>query len=84
MTDPVFNPHKPGPSCHPFAITPDDTTAQVPFRGLRCGTGGTLKLKNGKGDTITFTNVADGETIPCSGTHVLSTGTTCSAIVGYA
>lgn len=83
MTDPVYNIPKAGPSPHAFEVTPSDGTAQSTFRGLRCGTGGTLKIKNGLGNTITFTNVADGETIPCSGTHVLSTGTTCSAIVAF-
>jgi len=65
------------PAKKAFAITPHDTNAIDPIpRAIRCGTGGTLVGRAvGSSADVTFTNVADGETIPVRFSHIRVTGT---------
>lgn len=50
--------------------------------GLRFGTGGSATLKSPNGNSVLFTNIANGETIPGSTVQVVSV-TGCSDIVAY-
>ncbi len=89
MTD-DFQHHSPAltsPGVKAYAITPHDTNTIDPIpRAIRCGTGGTLVGRAvGSSVDVTFTNVADGETIPVRFSHIRVTGTSGIAnIVGLA
>lgn len=63
------------------AVTPHDTTKIAVTRGLYCGVSGDVKVDMLNGDTVTFTNLADGIIHPLQVDHVYSTGTTATNIV---
>jgi len=69
------------------AITPHDTNPVAApngkVRGVRVGGAGSLSVITEGGTTVTFSAVAAGETIPLIVTHVRSTGTTATNIIGY-
>lgn len=63
------------------AVTPSDANVISKKNGnfpsaLRFGTGGTAVIEGSDGTIATFTNIADGETIPVSARRVLTTGST--------
>lgn len=65
-------------------VTPNDSNDLSPFaRSLRIGTGGTVTVQNFRGESVLFSNVQDGETLPCLVKRVMSTGTTATGIVAY-
>ena len=65
-----------------FAITPDDTDAlQSECRAVYVGVTGNLAVKHVDGSSATYTSVAVG-VFPVQVTHVLSTGTTATGLVG--
>lgn len=72
-----------GPATHFPAITPSDS---VPIlggtRALYVGVGGNVSVISAAGNTTTFANVATGTILPIRVTHVRSTGTTATNIVG--
>ncbi len=74
------------PGVSAFSITPHDTNEIDPVpRAIRVGTGGTLVGRAvGSSADVTFTNVADGETIPVRFKFIRAAGTTCANIVGLA
>jgi hypothetical protein len=70
------------------AVTPSDSNdiaknaaGRYPS-ALRFGTGGTAVLVGEDGQTVTLTNIANGETIPVICKRVNATSTTASAIIG--
>jgi hypothetical protein len=60
-----------------ISVTLSDTTADPkgPFAGVIVGTGGTLKLQDNRGDTVTFAALLAGQLIQIATTRVWSTGT---------
>ncbi len=72
------------------AVTPSDTdnitknsAGRYPI-ALRFGTGGTASILTADGQTVTITNIADGESIPVAAARVNSTGSSGVAnIVGF-
>lgn len=59
-----------------------DTVPLVrPVRAIAVGGAGNIVCKNARGDSVTFTVVA-GQILPIQTDHVLSTGTTATALVG--
>ncbi len=73
-----------GPATHAFSISPDDSDAlSETTRALYVGTGGTItcRLAEDASDTL-FSGVPDGTVLPVRVTHVRSTGTSASQIVG--
>lgn len=76
------------PSREIVAITPSNSNELAKYvRSLRVGGGGTIIVLPIEAvsdtDTVTITNVADGETLPIGVRRVHATGTTCSNIVGF-
>lgn len=64
-------------------VTPHDSNALAKTtRALYVGGAGNLKVTMRDGSTPTFTAVPAGLLLPISVTHVWSTGTTATAIVG--
>lgn len=69
-------------------VVPSDTVdiaknAQARFPDvLRFGTGGTAVIVGADGTVATFLNIADGESIPCTGRRVNATGLTAGSIIG--
>lgn len=64
------------------AITPNDSNdLAIAARSLYIGTGGNIAVHNSDGDTVLFTNVADGTFLPINTLRVLSTNTTASNII---
>lgn len=61
----------------------DTTELPRKCRSIRVGVGGILIAVNVAGVSVTFSNVANGETIPAEFTKILSTGTTCTDVIGY-
>ena len=72
-----------GPATRLAAITPSDS---VPIlggtRALYVGVGGNVSVISAAGETVTLANVATGTILPIRVTHVRSTGTTATNIVG--
>lgn len=71
------------PASHAEAITPNDTAPlEHATRGLYSGTGGDVRFTTVEGDTITLTGLLPGVIYGLRVSHVLSTGTTASGLVG--
>lgn len=62
-------------------VTPSDSTALRPTRGLYVGTGGDVAVEMSLGTTITFPDVLGGSILPIQVVKVLSTGTTATGMV---
>lgn len=66
-----------------FAVTPHDTNALThETRGLYIGAAGNVAVITSGGNTVTFVGLAVGIIHPIRCTHVKSTGTTATSIVG--
>lgn len=63
-----------------FAVTKSDSTVQ-PFDGLWIGGAGNVLVRTAKGNSLTFTGVPAGATLPIAGDKVLNS-TTATNIVG--
>jgi len=61
-------------------ITPSDTTVLSDVLWIRCGTSGTLKIRDSEGNDTTHSNVSAGEKFFGRITKVYLTGTTCTGI----
>jgi hypothetical protein len=66
------------------AITASDTLADPagPFAGVFTGAGGTIKLTNVRGQTLTFTNLPAGIILPVATQRVWSSTTTATNVLG--
>ena len=69
------------PAVHQFAITPGASALERPVRAIWVGVGGVLEIINKEGDTVLHT-VPQGR-VDIEATHVLSTNTTASSLVGW-
>lgn len=64
------------------AVTPNDSTDLAnSSRALYIGTGGNVSIVTVGGDTVTFSNLADGSLLPVRAARVRLTDTTASDIV---
>ena len=63
------------------AVTPDDTHQLDSESMLFVGTGGDVAVVTVGGNTVTFSNVGDGDILPVAVKKVMSTNTTASDIV---
>lgn len=74
------------PAAGAFAITPNDSTALAQVtRGIYIGSiggGATMTVITVGGDTVQFAGLTAGSVIPVRATHVKSTGTAASSLVG--
>lgn len=81
-----FSEYKPGlssPAVDAFAVTPHDTNALAKTtRGLYVGGAGDVSVITSKGTTVLFTGVVACTVLPLRVTHVRSTETTATGIVG--
>lgn len=65
-------------------ITPSDTVDLSPYaRALRIGITGDVTVLNSRGESVLFTAVLAGETLPCMVKRVMDTGTDADNIVAY-
>ena len=65
-------------------ITPNDSNDLVPYaRSLRIGITGDVTVLNSRGESVLFTAVLAGETLPCMVKRVMATGTDADNIVAY-
>ena len=65
-------------------ITPNDSADLAPYaRSLRIGGTGDVTVQNVRGESVLFSNVQDGETLPCLVKRVMATGTDATNIVAY-
>lgn len=62
-------------------VTPSDSTALRPTRGIYVGTGGNIAVQMTLGNTVTLVGVLGGSILPIQVVKVLSTGTTASNMV---
>lgn len=70
-----------GPARNAAAVTPNDSTDLASScRALYVGTGGTVSVVMGGGQTVSFT-APDGSVLPIIASRVNATGTTASGIV---
>ena len=65
-----------------FTVTPGTGDLLYRTRALYVGTGGTVVVVDPSGNQVSFTNVANGTTLPIRVDKVLSAGTTASGILG--
>lgn len=65
-----------------YTVTKSDTDPNV-YSYLYVGTGGTLTVVTEGGDTVQFTNVANGSYLWIRTSLVKSTGSTASGILGF-
>lgn len=63
------------------AVTPGDSTALRPTRGLYVGGAGNVKVEMSLGNVVTFSSVAAGTLLPIQVVKVYSTDTTATNIV---
>lgn len=63
------------------AVTPGDSTALRPTRGLYIGGAGNVKVEMSLGNVVTFTGVLAGSILPVQVVKVYSTDTTATNIV---
>lgn len=63
------------------SVTPSDSTALRPTRGLYVGGAGNVKVDMALGTTVTFASVAAGTILPIQVVKVYSTDTTATNIV---
>lgn len=65
------------------AVAPSATTIYTPpLNGIFVGGAGALEIVTPAGNTVTFTAVPAGTTIPVQASQVLAAATTATAIVG--
>jgi hypothetical protein len=71
------------PATAAFTITPSDTL-DLPevTRAVYIGASGALAVRMSSGQTITFSGVIGGSTLPIRIDRVLATGTTATGVVG--
>ena len=65
-----------------YTVTKSDTAANI-YSYLYVGTGGTVTVVTEGGDTVQFTNVANGSYLWIRTSIVKSTGSTASDILGF-
>jgi hypothetical protein len=71
------------PAANAFVIAPHDTNPQSKrTRAIYVGAAGNVKVTMRGAGEVTFVNVAAGTILPISVTHVWSTGTTASSMLG--
>ncbi len=74
-----------GPARRCFLITPHDSTPVMPLpKAIRAVGAGTIVLRAVDSTTDVAHPVADGERIDVRAAYVRATGTTATAIIGYA
>lgn len=74
---------KSAPATRHFEITPSDTVdLAVRPRALRCGTSGTVTIRDENDVDVTYP-VSAGEVLPIRAVRVLATGTTASVVGWY-
>ena len=72
-----------GPATRLAAITPSNSAAILGgTRALYIGGSGNVSVISAAGETVTFSNVQSGSILPVRVTHVRSTGTTATLIIG--
>lgn len=72
------------PAWDALAVTPHDTTKLATYsKALYVGTAGNVAVLTLDGNTVTFTNVQDGQILPIRVQRVNSTNTTASNIVAF-
>jgi len=85
MTD-NYNTYKPGltsPANKAFTITPNDVSElEEVTRALYVGSSGDISLIMKSGQTIIFSGVSAGSILPIRVSHINSTNTTASNIIG--
>lgn len=65
-------------------LTPNDSTDLDPHaRALRVGGAGNVTIQNTRGESVLFSNVQAGETLPCTVKRLMVTGTTATNIVAW-
>lgn len=70
------------PSSIYFAITPGSSALAEPIRAIYVGGDGDIEVTQRNGTTVVFKNAKAGSVIPIVCTHVLSTNTTATNLVG--
>lgn len=78
----MYSANQSAPSFTWKAVTASDATSLAPgCRGIFVGTGGDIAMTDDSGNTVTFSNVANGQFLPCGPTKVMATNTTATGIV---
>lgn len=75
--------HNTAPAEDCFAITPHDTNAMASVvRGIYVGGAGNITIITPKGTTVALNGALAGTVLAVRATHVKSTGTTATSLVG--
>ncbi|MCQ8184058.1 spike base protein, RCAP_Rcc01079 family [Parvularcula maris] len=85
MTDlSTLQPGLESPPSRGFAVTPGTASLMTPIRGLMVASAGDVAVTTVGGDQVTLPALQPGVQYAILATHVLSTGTSATGIVGLA